>query len=117
MKNKILIIEDEVRFARLLSMELKHEGYETEFVSDGEEGLEKIRAQEFSAVLLDFMLPTLNGVEICQKAREFSSIPFILLTARDDVQEEALQAGVNVCLKKNFDIRELLAVLKKLVAS
>ena len=116
MKPKILIIEDQIRMAQLLSMELNHEGYQTDMEADGEAGLEKIRNGSYDAVLLDFMLPGMDGKEVCTKVRAFSNIPIIVLTARDDVRSSILEAGANECLQKSFSLQAMLELLQKFTA-
>ena len=114
MKNKILIIEDEIRLAQLLYIELKHEGYEAEIAADGSAGLERIREQNFFAVLLDFMLPGMNGVDICRKTRTFSDVPIIALTARDDMCSALIQAGADQCFLKPCNIQQIFDFLEEL---
>ncbi len=81
MKN-ILIIEDEVNFAKFIELELKHERYLVTSVYDGIEGLRVALEQDFDIVLLDIMLPGLNGFEVCQGIRKHEISPIIMLTAR-----------------------------------
>lgn len=78
---KILIIEDEEKLARFLELELKYEGYEEEKAFDGRSGLELVKSSLFGLVLLDIMIPGLNGIEVLRRVRQSSDIPIILLTA------------------------------------
>lgn len=78
---KILIIEDEEKLARFLELELKYEGYEMEKAFDGRSGLELVKSSLFGLVLLDIMIPGLNGIEVLRRVRQSSDIPIILLTA------------------------------------
>ncbi|KOF57499.1 MULTISPECIES: response regulator transcription factor [Clostridium] len=113
-KYKILLVEDEKQMAMFIEMELVHEGYNVDTAYDGREGLKKIENGEYSLVLLDIMLPGLNGMEICKKVREFSDIPIIMLTARGDVEDKVkgLDTGADDYLTKPFAIEELLARIR-----
>lgn len=83
--SKILIIEDEKNLARFVELELKHEGYETEVHFNGRTGLEAALAEDWDAILLDLMLPELNGLEVCRRVRQVKNTPIIMMTARDSV--------------------------------
>lgn len=111
---KILLVEDERQMAMFIEMELVHEGYNVDTAYDGIEGLKKIQNGEYSLVLLDIMLPGLNGMEICKKVREASDIPIIMLTARGDVRDKVkgLDIGADDYLTKPFAIEELLARIR-----
>ena len=85
---KVLIIEDEVEIVSFLKPELSHEGYDVDTASDGREGFEKIEKENYDIVLLDIMLPGLNGIEVCRRVRKFSDIPIIMLTARDQIMDK-----------------------------
>ena len=82
---KIFIVEDEQRIARFLQIELEHEGYNTATESNGRRALDRIVQGDFQLVLLDLMLPEMDGIEICRLVREVSDVPIIMLTARDDL--------------------------------
>ena len=82
MKPTILLVEDEKNIARFIELELKHEQFEVEVVHDGREGLELALQSSYSCVLLDVMLPSLNGIEVCRRIRKSSDVPIILITAR-----------------------------------
>ena len=88
MTNRILIIEDEEKIARFIELELIHEGYEVEKCGDGRTGLELAESGSFSLVLLDLMLPGLNGLEVLRRLRKNSDVPVIMLTARDAVMDK-----------------------------
>lgn len=111
---KILIVEDEKQMAMFLEMELTHEGYKVELVYDGKEGLKRVENREYDLILLDIMLPGLNGIEVCRRIRDFSSIPIIMLTAKGEVTDKVfgLDAGANDYLTKPFAIEELLARIR-----
>ena len=82
---RIFIVEDERRIARFLQIELEHEGYETATEDNGLHAFERIAQEDYDLVLLDLMLPDMDGMTICRKVREISDVPIIMLTARDDV--------------------------------
>lgn len=111
---KILIIEDEEKIVRFIELELKYEGYEVEKAYDGRDGLELALAQSFDLILLDIMLPTLNGIEVLRRIRKVSDVPIILLTARDEVVDKVsgLDGGADDYITKPFAIEELLARIR-----
>ncbi len=114
MKERILIIEDEEKIARFTELELQHEGYEVEKCADGRTGLEKAETGDFSLILLDIMLPGLNGLELLRRLRKSSDVPVILLTARDAVMDKVhgLDTGADDYITKPFAIEELLARIR-----
>ncbi len=114
MSAKILIIEDEKQLARLMELELRHEGYEVGVAYSGPEGLEKLKENGFQLVLLDLMLPGIDGYELCGKIRNFSEIPIIMVTARDAVQDKVkgLDTGADDYLTKPFSTEELMARIR-----
>ena len=117
MAERILIVEDELQLARLMELELDHEGYAVKVSHNGREALGLLQEEEFDLVLLDIMLPELDGVEVCRRLREFSDIPVIMVTARDAVPEkvEALDTGADDYITKPFAIEELLARIRALL--
>ena len=110
----ILIIEDEAEIVRFLTLELQHEGYSVSSCMDGRTGLEKALSGEFDLILLDVMLPELNGMEVLRRLRKESAAPVILVTARDAVMEKVngLDMGANDYITKPFHIEELLARIR-----
>lgn len=115
MKNKILIIEDEENIARVLQLELEFEGYETGVAHTGPDGLIKYREQQWDLVLLDLMLPGLNGFDVLRRIRATeASTPVILLTAKGEVEDKVtgLDLGANDYVTKPFEIEELLARIR-----
>jgi DNA-binding response OmpR family regulator len=114
MAERILIIEDEEKIARFIELELIHEGYEVEKCADGRAGLEKAEGGNFSLVLLDIMLPELNGLEVLRRLRRTSDVPVIMLTARDAVMDKVagLDQGADDYITKPFAIEELLARIR-----
>lgn len=111
---KILIVEDEEKLARFTELELMHEGYETDKAFDGRTGLEKAETGDYDLILLDIMLPGINGIEVLRRIRKNSDIPVILLTARDSVMDKVsgLDTGADDYITKPFDIEELLARIR-----
>ena len=113
--DKILIVEDEANIARVLQLELEHEGYETSIVSDGGSALQSIERETWSLILLDVMIPILSGVEVLRRMRSSGDqTPVILLTARDTIVDKVmgLDQGANDYVTKPFEIEELLARIR-----
>ena len=108
---KILIVEDEEKIARFIELELEHEGYEVIKASNGRIGLQIIEEGKVDLILLDIMLPEINGLEVLRRLRKFSDVPVIMLTARDAVMDKVsgLDAGADDYITKPFAIEELLA--------
>ncbi|MBF0780202.1 MULTISPECIES: response regulator transcription factor [unclassified Granulicatella] len=115
-KKRVLIIEDEKNLARFVELELKHEGYETMICHDGRSGLDEALQKEWDVILLDLMLPELNGLEVCRRIRPFKQTPIIIMTARDSVIDRVsgLDQGADDYIVKPFAIEELLARLRSL---
>ena len=111
---RILIIEDEKQIARFLELELTHEGYAVDIETDGREGLNKVKETHYDLILLDIMLPGINGMEVCRRIRQFSDIPIVMLTARDEITSKVmgLDIGADDYITKPFSIEELLARLR-----
>ncbi len=111
---KILIVEDEAEIARFLELELQHEGYQTEVAYNGRTGLSVALAQDFDMILLDVMLPELNGIEVLRRLRREKNTPVIIVTARDAVMDKVtgLDTGANDYITKPFHIEELLARIR-----
>ena len=114
MPQTILLIEDEEALARFVELELRHEGYEVKKCFDGREGLNCALAEDFDLILLDIMLPSLNGLEVLRRLRKEKQTPVILLTARDAVMDKVtgLDTGADDYITKPFAIEELLARLR-----
>ena len=111
---RILLVEDEEKLARFVELELKHEGYEVEKAFDGRTGLEMAETGGFDLMLLDIMLPGINGLEVLRRIRKASSLPVIMLTARDAVMDKVtgLDMGADDYITKPFSIEELLARIR-----
>ncbi len=114
MSKKILLIEDEVKLARFVELELKYEGYDVKVCHDGRDGFEEFQNENYDLILLDLMLPGLNGIEICRRIRKLSDIPIIMLTAKDEVIDKVagLDSGADDYVTKPFAIEELLARMR-----
>ena len=114
MAEKIMLVEDEEKMARMLELELQHEGYTVEKAFDGLTGLERAEKGGPDLVLLDVMLPGMSGMEVLRRLRRTSSVPVILLTARDAVTDKVsgLDSGADDYITKPFAIEELLARLR-----
>lgn len=115
MKEKILIIEDEEDLVKGLKLNLAGEGYEVDWASDGEEGLRKALEERPDLIILDIMLPKMNGLDICRELRKKNiSIPIIMLTAKGEEIDKVvgLEIGADDYMTKPFSIRELLARIK-----
>lgn len=114
MAQSILIVEDEEKIARFIELELQHEGYEVEKVSDGRAGLLRAQSRRFDLMILDVMLPELNGFEVLRRIRRESNMPVIMLTARDAVTDKVagLDGGADDYMTKPFAIEELLARIR-----
>lgn len=113
---KVLIIEDEQPLARFLELELQHEGYRVEVCHDGLDGLNKALAEDYDAILLDILLPNMNGLDICKSIREAKNTSIIMITARNAVWDKVrgLDFGADDYMTKPFAIEELLARLRSL---
>lgn len=114
MESKILVIEDEEKIARFIELELMHEGYAVIKAQDGRTGLSLAEKGGLSLVLLDVMLPGLNGFEVLRRLRKTSDVPVIMLTARDAVMDKVagLDGGADDYITKPFAIEELLARIR-----
>ncbi|MFF6015961.1 response regulator transcription factor [Lysinibacillus fusiformis] len=117
MPKKILVVEDEKHIARFVELELQHEGYDVTVAFEGREGLSLATTEAFDVLLLDVMLPGINGIEICRRVRTQSQVPIILITARDAVMDRVagLDAGADDYIVKPFAIEELLARIRTIL--
>ncbi|SER80661.1 DNA-binding response regulator, OmpR family, contains REC and winged-helix (wHTH) domain [Butyrivibrio fibrisolvens] len=112
--SKILIVEDEAQIARFVELELIHEGNTVDKAEDGRTGLDKALMNDYDLILLDVMLPGINGFEVLRRVRTKKDTPVILLTARDAVMDKVsgLDAGADDYITKPFAIEELLARIR-----
>lgn len=111
---KILVIEDELNIARFIELELKYEGYTVDKAHDGRVGLQKALDENYDLILLDVMLPSLNGMEVLRRLRQSSETPVIMLTAKDEITDKVmgLDIGADDYMTKPFAIEELLARIR-----
>jgi len=112
--SNILIVEDETKIARFLQMELEHEGFKTSMEANGRIALDRIIQEDFDLVLLDLMLPEMDGIEICQRVRQVSAIPIIMVTAKDEISDKVtgLNIGADDYITKPFATEELIARIR-----
>lgn len=111
---RILIIEDEAKISRFIELELKYEGYIVDQAFDGRTGLEKAQTGNFDLIILDVMLPSLNGMEVLRRLRQTSEVSVIMLTAKDEITDKVmgLDIGADDYMTKPFAIEELLARIR-----
>ncbi len=117
MKERILIIEDDEGIVRVLRRALTYEGYQAETALDGEDGLSRAREWRPDLVILDLMLPGMDGLEVTQRLRTEGNIPILMLTAKDTINDrvQGLDAGADDYMTKPFDLDELLARVRALL--
>src|ERR1700686_1382620 len=110
-KTTILAADDDPQLLRLMTRNLEFEGYEVLAASDGQQALTQIESQPLDLVLLDVMMPKMDGFTVCQRVREFSSVPIIIVTARGQDQDKVhgLDLGADDYLTKPFSVDKLLA--------
>ena len=110
-KTTILAADDDPQLLRLMTRNLEFEGYEVLAASDGQQALAQIESQSLDLVLLDVMMPKMDGFTVCQRVREFSAVPIIIVTARGQDQDKVhgLDLGADDYLTKPFSVEELLA--------
>lgn len=112
--SKILVVDDEISIVNIISYSLKKEGYEYITANDGEEALELFKNDKPDLILLDIMMPKMDGYTLCRKIREVSNVPIIMLTARADEVDKVLglEMGADDYVTKPFSTRELMARVK-----
>ncbi|BCN31751.1 response regulator transcription factor [Anaeromicropila herbilytica] len=117
MSKKVLVVDDEKLIVKGIRFSLEQDGMEVDCAYDGEEALEAAKKTEYDVVLLDVMLPKLNGFEVCQQIREFSSMPVIMLTAKGDDMDKilGLEYGADDYITKPFNILEVKARIKAII--
>ena len=116
-KQRILIVDDDANIAELISLYLMKECYETMIVGDGEEALKRFPEFKPNLVLLDLMLPKMDGLEVCQQIREFSNVPIVMLTAKGEDMDKilGLEYGADDYITKPFNILEVKARIKAII--
>ena len=113
-KNKILIVDDDANIAELISLYLAKECFDTEIVGDGESALRSVKSYQPDLILLDLMLPGIDGYQVCREVRASSDIPVIMLSAKGEVFDKVLglELGADDYMEKPFDSKELVARVK-----
>ncbi|MBR2942352.1 MAG: response regulator transcription factor [Clostridia bacterium] len=116
MPKKILLVDDEPLILKGLKYSLEQDGYQTEGAMDGEEALDKFFAGSYDLILLDVMLPGVDGIEVCQRIRERSNVPIIMLTAKGEDMDKilGLEYGADDYMTKPFNILEVKARIKSI---
>ncbi|AQL56204.1 response regulator transcription factor [Abyssicoccus albus] len=111
---KILIVEDDERISRFLQLELSYEEHEVEAIYDGQEAYDKAIEEDYDIILLDIMIPTLNGLQFCRKFRKVKNTPIIMVTAKGDISDKVigLDYGADDYIVKPIEIEELLARIR-----
>lgn len=111
---RILIVEDEEKIARFVTLELEHEGYQVEHAADGRTAVDLALERDYDLILLDVLLPQLNGMEVLRRVRKHKGVPVIMVTARNAVMDKVagLDAGADDYLTKPFAIEELFARIR-----
>ena len=114
---KILVVDDEKTLVKGMKFNLESEGYTVDACYDGETAVELARKNDYAVILLDLMMPKLNGLEACQRIREFSTVPVIMLTARSEGADKLMgfESGADDYITKPFDILELKARIRALI--
>jgi two-component system response regulator MtrA len=114
MNAKILVVDDDIALAEMIGIVLRAEGFEISFCADGSEALDAFRAFAPDLVLLDLMLPGMDGIEVCSLIREESGIPIIMLTAKSDTADvvKGLESGADDYVVKPFNPKELVARIR-----
>ena len=114
---KILVVDDERVLVKGIKFNLENEGYQVETGSDGEEAVEKARTGRFDLIILDLMMPKIDGLQACMKIREFSNVPIIMLTARSEDADKIIgfECGADDYITKPFNILELKARIRALL--
>lgn len=111
---QILLVEDEKQLARFIELELQHEGYAVTCANDGETGLQMAVTRKWDMILLDVMLPVINGMELCGRLQSLNPPPILMITARDAVSDRVLglESGADDYISKPFAMAELLARMR-----
>ncbi|MDD2972521.1 MAG: response regulator transcription factor [Lachnospiraceae bacterium] len=117
MARRVLVVDDEKLIVKGIRFSLEQDGMEVECAYDGEEALEMARNKEYDIILLDVMLPKLNGFEVCQQIRDFSNVPIVMLTAKGDDMDKilGLEYGADDYITKPFNILEVKARIKTIM--
>ena len=116
-KQKVLIVDDDENIAELISLYLTKECFETHIVHDGESALTAVKSFEPNLIVLDLMLPGIDGYQVCREVRTFSSVPIIMLSAKGEIFDKVLglELGADDYMEKPFDSKELVARIKAIL--
>ena len=114
---KILVVDDEKTIVKGIKFNLEREGYEVDACYDGETAIELARTEQYAVILLDLMMPKVDGLEACQQIRQFSNVPIIMLTARSEDGDKLMgfESGADDYVTKPFNIMELKARIRALI--
>ena len=117
MPHKIMIVDDEMHLARILQFTLQHAGYDVVTAFDGKEALDAYEAERPDLVILDLMLPVIDGYKVCNRIKENGAVPVIILSARDFKKERLEEPiGADLLMEKPFNTEHLLAEIGRLLA-
>lgn len=114
-KQRVLLIDDEDRIVNFLALKLKISGYEVICAGDGEKGLELAKTTDPDIMLLDVIMPGIDGIEVLRRLRQFSDMPVIVLSAKERIYEEVIALGANGFMSKPFNPDDLLAKMKTIL--
>lgn len=117
MANRVLVVDDEKLIVKGIKFSLEQDGMEVDCAYDGEEAVAKAKEKEYDIILLDLMLPKMDGLEVCQHIREFSDVPIIMITAKGDDMDKilGLEYGADDYITKPFNILEVKARIKAII--
>lgn len=115
LKHKVLLVDDEPAIIKVFGIKLRSSGYEVVTAVNGIEALDKVISEKPNIMLLDVIMPGMDGFEVLQKLRTFSKLPVIVFSARPDYSQQAMNLGANSFFAKPFDIDELIKRIERLV--
>ncbi len=117
MSRKVLVVDDEKLIVKGIRFSLEQDGMEVDCAYDGEEAVEKAKEKKYDIILLDLMLPKMDGLEVCQQIREFSNVPIVMLTAKGEDMDKilGLEYGADDYITKPFNILEVKARIKAIM--
>lgn len=117
MSRKVLVVDDEKLIVKGIRFSLEQDGMEVDCAYDGEEAVEKAKEKKYDIILLDLMLPKMDGLEVCQQIREFSNVPIVMLTAKGEDMDKilGLEYGADDYITKPFNILEVKARIKAII--
>jgi DNA-binding response OmpR family regulator len=114
-KQRVLLVDDEERIVNFLALKLKVSGYEVLCASNGEKGLELAQSAKPDIILLDVIMPGIDGIEVLRRVRKFSKVPVIILSAKERVAEEVMSLGANAFISKPFNPDDLIVKVKHIL--